>query len=225
MTPRVADTGYWIEPQILSAAECDALTASLFEDSASRGRAGTRHLMSNPPVSAVAHDPRLSGLAADLLGSSAVPFRATLFQKSEQANWLIAWHQDTALPLTSRFQKDGWGSWSVKAGVIYAHAPAWALARVVALRLHLDESDADNGPLRVIPGSHLGGVLTDEAVLECARSRAPFECLSPRGGVIAMKPLLIHSSSKACSMRSRRVLHIEYCDSLELRSGIRLAIA
>jgi ectoine hydroxylase-related dioxygenase (phytanoyl-CoA dioxygenase family) len=181
--------------------------------------------MSDARVAAIANDPRLAGLATEILGSPGVPFRATLFEKSEQANWLIAWHQDTALPVTSQFQKNGWGPWSVKAGLLYAHAPAWALARIVALRLHLDESNMDNGPLRVIPGSHRAGVLTDEAVLEYARCHAPKECLSPRGGVIAMKPLLIHSSSKARSMCSRRVLHIEYSDSLELKSDICLAVA
>ncbi len=180
--------------------------------------------MSNPYVSDIANDPRIAGIATDILGSRAVPFRATLFEKSEQANWLIAWHQDTALPLTSRFEDEGWGPWSLKAGILHAHAPGWALALIVALRLHLDESGSDNGPLRVIPGSHQLGVLTDQVALEYARSNAAIECLSPRGGVIAMRPLLIHSSTKARSARSRRVLHIEYSGSLELQPGICLAV-
>ena len=29
----------------------------------------------------------------------AQPFRATLFDKSASANWLVVWHQDTALPM------------------------------------------------------------------------------------------------------------------------------
>jgi hypothetical protein len=225
MSPRATESGYWIESHILPSVECDLLTASLSESCVRRGRAGTRHLMANPHVSAVANDPRMVGFAAEILSARAVPFRATLFEKSERANWLIAWHQDTALPLQSRFQLDGWGPWSVKAGVIHAHAPTWALARIVALRLHLDESSSDNGPLRVIPGSHQVGVLTDEQVLEYARSNPAAECLSPRGGVIAMKPLLIHSSTKSISARSRRVLHIEYSDALDLGHGIHLAVA
>lgn len=225
MRPPVAEAGYCIESDVLSSGECDVLGASLFEGCTARGRAGTRRLMSNPRVAAMAKDPRIANIATDILGSRAVPFRATLFEKSEQANWLIAWHQDTALPLTSRFAEEGWGPWSVKAGIVHAHAPGWALARIVALRLHLDESGSDNGPLRVISGSHRLGALTDQEVLKFARSNAATECLSPRGGVIAMRPLLIHSSTKAQSSRSRRVLHIEYSDSLELQPGIRLAVA
>jgi hypothetical protein len=139
-------------------------------------------------------------------------------------NWLIPWHQDTALPLRSRFNASGWGPWSEKAGVMYAHAPASALSRVIALRLHLDESNAGNGPLRVIPASHRYGVLSDQGVLEFACAHDPVECVAPRGGVIAMCPLLIHSSSKARSAEPRRVLHIEYADCLDFGDGVHLAV-
>jgi ectoine hydroxylase-related dioxygenase (phytanoyl-CoA dioxygenase family) len=180
--------------------------------------------MSNPTVAALATDDRLIELAKEWLGPVAIPFRATLFEKSHSTNWLIPWHQDTALPLTKRLESNSWGPWSEKAGAIYAHAPAWALSRVIALRVHLDSSNHDNGPLRVIPGSHLKGVLTDESVMESVSRQEPIECLSPRGGIIAMRPLLIHSSSKARSVDSRRVLHIEYAASLEIGGGMRLDV-
>jgi len=180
--------------------------------------------MADPAVAALARSDRLTGLAKRWLGGVAVPFRATLFEKSGRANWLIPWHQDTALPLTTKSDSAGWGGWSEKAGVIYAHAPAWALSRVIALRVQLDASNCDNGPLRVIPGSHLNGVLTDRSVAEYASCHEQIDCLSPRGGVIAMRPLLIHSSSKARSGEPRRVLHIEYADSLDFGDGFRLDV-
>lgn len=158
-------------------------------------------------------------------GTRRIRFRATLFEKSGKANWLVAWHQDTALPLTSHFDDPSWGPWSEKAGVLYAHAPTWALSRVVALRIHLDASTEDNGPLRVIPGSHGAGVLSDSQVIEFAKTHASTDCPVPRGGVLAMQPLIIHASSKARAENPRRVLHIEYADTLDLAPGIRLAIA
>src|SRR5258707_14076007 len=100
-----------------------------------------------PAVNDLALDPRLVGLARQVLGANAFPFRATLFVKSPTSNWLITWHQDTALPLRQRREADGWSSWSVKNGVIYAHAPASALQQVIALRVHLDDSAEENGPL------------------------------------------------------------------------------
>lgn len=200
------------------------MTDAVSSSSVQHSRAGARHLMSNPAVGAFASDSRLIALASEWLLRPALPFRATLFEKSSRTNWLIPWHQDTALPLESVFDEPGWGPWSEKGGVHYSHAPAWALARVIALRVHLDASTEENGPLRVIPGSHVFGVLSDAGVLDFVNRHEPVACVAPCGGVIAMRPLLIHSSSKARNEEPRRVLHVEFADSLDLGSGIRLKV-
>ncbi len=216
--------GYAIVPDCLKQDECDALLAALAP--LPRTRAGVRHLLTASPAAAtVASDARLLRLAAAWLGVPApIPFRATLFEKTGEANWLIQWHQDTALPLAARFDSPDWGPWSEKAGALYAHAPAWALERVIALRVHLDGSTASNGPLRVLPGTHRDGVLTDAQVAACASRVSPVDCLCPRGGVIAMRPLLIHASSKSTAGDARRVVHLEYAGSLDLAAGVRLTV-
>lgn len=165
------------------------------------------------------------GIAREILGRDAVPFRATLFDKSTEANWLVVWHQDTALPLREKKETAGWGPWSVKEGVIYAHAPAEALARVIALRAHLDDSGVENGPLRVLPGSHCFGVLTDERIHSLAAEVPAIDCLVARGGVLAMRPLIVHASSKSQGEQPRRVLHIEYAASTRICDGLELATA
>ena len=218
-------SGVRIEDNVFSDAECDDLIEAAPLGLQGRSRAGARHLMAIPAVVAASKDERLLRIARRALSQGAVPFRATLFDKSAMANWLVVWHQDTALPLESRNDSTKWGPWSLKAGVHYAHAPAWALSRVLALRISLDASTSGNGPLRVIPGSHLAGVLSDDEILGLARTHQNIEVLVPRGGVLAMRPLLVHSSSKARYGEPRRVLHIEYADALELKPGLRLAIA
>ena len=220
----MTDRGYSISEQAFSDRECDELLRAL-ETFGARGRAGARHLMKNALIETTASDPRLLTIARRSLGESAIPYRATLFEKSGHANWLVVWHQDTALPLATLNSSSEWGPWSRKAGVVYAHAPTWALSRTIALRVHLDASTTENGPLRVIPGSHADGVLSDEDVFAVARHQTPVDCIVPRGGVLAMRPLLIHSSSKSKADLPRRVLHIEYADSLDLSDGIRLAVA
>jgi ectoine hydroxylase-related dioxygenase (phytanoyl-CoA dioxygenase family) len=117
-----------------------------------------------------------------------------------------------------------WGPWSRKAGVDYAHAPAAALSKIVALRVHLDDSTSHNGPLRVLPRTHTLGVLSNEQIRNKARSSNAIACTVARGGVVIMRPLLIHASSKATSESSRRVLHLEYAaaatfDGLQLRAA------
>ena len=181
--------------------------------------------MNHPAVAKVARGPKLLSLARQALGPGATPYRATLFDKSPTSNWLVAWHQDTALPLKMRREVPGWGPWSVKAGVLYANAPAVALQQVVALRIHLDDSHRENGPLRVLPGTHTLGVLAHRTLESLAESIVPRECTVAPGGVISMRPLLVHASSKSTSDEPRRVLHVEYTATLALGSEIELDVA
>jgi hypothetical protein len=217
-------SGHSILQEVFERREMLGVATALDEAPIGRTKAGARHVLSVPVVRELAGDPRLLEVAASFVGATPVPFRATLFDKSSASNWLVVWHQDTALPLRARVNDASWGPWSVKAGVLYAHAPASALATVIALRVHLDDSTAANGPLRVLPGTHLQGVLSDEDIERLARNVMPVDCVAPSGGVIAMRPLTIHASSKASDGNPRRVLHIEYAATVHLGSGIELVV-
>jgi ectoine hydroxylase-related dioxygenase (phytanoyl-CoA dioxygenase family) len=225
VTAIVSDRGYAIVPDALDRRELSFLLDALPDLEPHRSRAGVRHVLCHPHVTTVANHPKLREIAEAVLGNSAIPFRATLFDKSPDSNWLVAWHQDTALPLREKIEKPGWGPWSIKEGVIYAHAPTRALGQVLALRLHLDDSTAQNGPLRVLPGTHTRGVLSDDQVEQLAKQNSQETCMVPAGGVLAMRPLLIHASSKTQVDASRRVLHIEYAASVEIDEGLHLAEA
>jgi ectoine hydroxylase-related dioxygenase (phytanoyl-CoA dioxygenase family) len=221
----LGDRGYSIHADVFSREEISSAAAAIENSNLQRSRAGARHLLGCAAVARLASDYRMIGLASEWLGTRAIPFKATLFDKSLAANWLVAWHQDTALPMASRGDGPGWGPWSEKHGVTYSHAPARVLETVVALRLHLDDSIAENGPLRVLPGTHSGGVLTDEQVSATARRVSAVECHVAAGGVLAMRPLIIHASSKVAVHTPRRVLHLEYAMSLEPEPGMRLRTA
>ena len=161
-------------------------------------------------------------IAARFVGVTPFPFRATLLDKSQHANWLVAWHQDTMLPMRRRVDDPAWSSWSVKGGVLYARAPAAALETVVALRVHLDDSTDANGPLRVLPGTHTRGVLTADAIACAAREMVPVSCAAACGSVVVMRPLTIHSSGKSRDGQPRRVLHIEYAAWADFGDGAEL---
>ena len=221
----IQEHGFAIIPGILELKDVAGLLDELGRVNLARSRAGVRHAMRFPTVAAVAQDERLMGIARETLGGKAFPFRATLFDKSPTANWLVVWHQDTALPLQQRREAPGWGPWSVKDGVIYAHAPDNALSQVLGLRVHLDDSTATNGPLRVLPGTHMLGVLTDEMLHALSTRITAVDCIVRRGGVLAMRPLIVHASSKSQVENPRRVLHIEYAASPVIADGFALAIA
>jgi hypothetical protein len=217
--------GFSIVPQVFGVPEVERIARELAGQSIQRSRAGARHLLSVPTVAALVQDSRLIELAASVLGREPVPFGATLFDKSSEANWLVVWHQDTALPLREKREVQGWGPWSKKGGVVYAHAPADALANVVALRLHLDDSTLENGPLRVLPKTHTLGVLSDAEIHGLAQGAEPVSCTVGRGGVLAMRPLLVHASSKSSGTVPRRVIHFEYAASEVLGHGLQLRAA
>jgi len=212
-------------PGVFGQKEIDRLHWELGRAELPRSRAGVRHAMRISAVAEMARGAALLGIAREILGDETFPFHATVFDKSATANWLVVWHQDTALPLKERREVAGWGPWSMKESVRYAHAPASALEQVVALRVHLDDSTSENGPLRVLPGTHALGVLTDEEIHHLSTTVAEAECLVPRGGVLAMRPLIVHASSKAQSEKPRRVLHIEYARRSAPCDGLELAIA
>ena len=56
-----------------------------------------------------------------------------------------------------------------------------------------DDSTEDNGLLRVLPGTHCGGVLTHDEIQRLASTVAPIACVAPAGGVVAMRPLVVHA--------------------------------
>lgn len=221
----VEERGFAIVPSVLSTRELIPILVSLADLEPPRGKAGIRHVLNHPTVKVVAQNPRLMEMAQAVLGSAALPFRATLFDKTPDGNRLLSWHQDVALPVQSKIDVAGWENWSEEDGVLYAHAPASALEQVLALRLHLDDVKEDSGPVRVLPGTHGLGILKDEEIERHATYEQPVECVGARGAVVAMRPLVIHASSKSRSQAPRRVLHIEYAATKEFSGGLQLAMA
>jgi hypothetical protein len=98
----VQDDGFRVVPAVFGEAEVAAISGMIAETALVRSRAGARHLMRHSEIASLADDRRLRSIARGFLGAEPIPFRATLFDKSPQQNWLVAWHQDTALPLRQR---------------------------------------------------------------------------------------------------------------------------
>lgn len=132
--------GYGIIPIVFSTARFAVASDELSRSEFRSSRAGARHVLSQRSVTQITNSDELLAIARGVLGSTALPYRATYLDKSLNSNWLVSWHQDTALPLTAKREGAGWGPWSTKHGVADAHAPAAALERVRALRIHLDDS-------------------------------------------------------------------------------------
>lgn len=210
---------------VFSESGCDRILEILSLNVIHRSRAGARNLMAISEIRNLAEQTRLLEICERIVGRNMIPYKATLFEKTGKANWLVAFHQDTALPLEQCAERDGWGPSSKKGGVNFVHAPTWALSQILALRVQLDASTSSNGPLRVIPGSHHKRLRTGDEFETYMAAGNVIECTAGKGSVIAMSPLLLHASSKAITNEPRRVLHFEYAPSFQLAPRIKLAIA
>jgi len=182
---------------------------------------GIRNLLNlSPLVQRLASSEKILSLITPLLGPKAFAVRAIFFDKTPQTNWHVAWHQDLAIPVHQKMTVDGFGPWSVKAGVPHAHAPASVLENMLTIRLHLDDSIGPNGALRVLPGSHKCGRMTNMDIEEWAQTKEQVICEVLKGGALAMRPLLLHSSLQSQQPSHRRVLHLEFTAN-QLPGGLK----
>lgn len=173
--------------------------------------AGSRGLLAVPAVRAFARCEVMMKLVTAHLGPDAQPVRAIFFDKTPASNWLVPWHQDLTIAVSSKVETPGFGPWSVKNGIPHVQPPVALLAQMITVRLHLDDCDASNGALRVLPGSHQGGRLDPDQISAARAAAKEVLCEAAAGDALLMRPLLLHASSKSVTDRRRRVLHIEYC--------------
>ena len=216
--------GYEILPGVLDAPTMARLLGVLDTagDASQRQSAvyARRNILTLSEVQAIATDPRVLALT----GVATVPTRAIFFDKVPGANWHVGWHQDRAIAVAQRIELSGWGPWSVKAGVVHVLPPTEILEKMVTVRLHLDDCDKTNGPLRVIPGSHRHGILSQEQLAMLRQQTAEVVCTGPAGSAVVLSPLLLHASSPADSPKHRRVLHLEFAPENLLPEGLSWAI-
>jgi ectoine hydroxylase-related dioxygenase (phytanoyl-CoA dioxygenase family) len=218
--------GFSIVPDLLNSEEVSNLLAALSEikSSASVHKRSSVYAVRNlldaaPAVAALASSQKVMSLAQAALGPGAIPVRATLFDKTVDANWLVPWHQDVTICVKKRVESEGYGPWTVKSGIHHVQAPESVLENMLAIRIHLDDTHASNGALRVLPATHRCGRLSDEQIELDQENITPVTCSISRGGALLMKPLLLHASSASSKPSHRRVIHIDFA-ACQLPAGM-----
>jgi ectoine hydroxylase-related dioxygenase (phytanoyl-CoA dioxygenase family) len=212
------EAGFTQIPGALATGRCAELATAI--DGGSAGRAGARNLLDVPLCQKLAVTFKAHAQVGPLLPDGAVAVQCTLFDKSPERNWLVALHQDFSIPVRERVSHPECTGWSEKEGVLYVQPPVAVLELLVAVRAHLDDCGPASGPLRVVPGSHRHGRLSAEAARALRAQRGDVECVARRGDVLVLRPLLLHSSSKAHSTAPRRILHFLFGPQ-ELACGLK----
>jgi hypothetical protein len=212
------DRGYAIIDGVIDVLRCEAVADRL--DAAGDRRAGSRNWLDSEWCRDLARDLAEHASLLPFLPGRAVAVQCTLFDKTPLHNWLVAMHQDLSIPVRERVSAPSCRGWSRKERILYVQPPATLLESLVAVRVHLDDCDERSGPLRVVPGSHRHGRLTDSEAAAVRQREGEVRCLARRGDALLMRPLLLHASSKAETVSRRRVLHFLYGPA-ELPYGLR----
>jgi len=195
--------GYLVVPNIASIGNCDHAVSMVSDYS----EAGNRSFLEKSWCLNLANSIQLKLLGIFPSLKELSPVQCTLFQKKDDTNWLVSWHQDRSIPQTQMIQTNSEVTVRKKGSLTLLQPQKEVLEKVVAIRLHLDDCSTSNGPLRVIPRSHHRGILCKEAISELKETEKAIEVVAEKGSVLVMKPLLLHASSKSVSGKPRRVLH------------------
>lgn len=158
--------------------------------------------------------------AASILGPDCRAVRAILFDKTSANNWSLAWHQDRTIAVERRINVEGFGSWTIKAGLQHTEPPFEILANMITLRVHLDDVQLNNAPLLVAPGSHRLGRILDERIRETVSRCGSVACLAKAGDIWVYATTILHASEAAKEPARRRVLQLDYAIG-DLPSGLR----
>jgi ectoine hydroxylase-related dioxygenase (phytanoyl-CoA dioxygenase family) len=217
LSERVRRDGFAVVPGVIEERALSSFEKSLelVESGAGVLRRGGVYAIRNllevlPAALELARSPAVRALVEPVLGADCFPVRGVLFDKTPAAPWKVVWHQDLTIAVRGRVEVEGFGPWSIKAGVLHVQPPARVLEEVLAVRLHLDDCDESNGQLKVLPGSHLSGRLAVDEITRWRERVRPVTCVVARGGAVLMRPLLLHSSPAPRLPRRRRVVHLEF---------------
>lgn len=163
---------------------------------------------------------RLKQLIKQLLGDNVFVVKSIYFDKPETSNWYVAYHQDLTISVDKKLQLEGFGPWTTKQNQFAVQPPIEILEDITTIRIHLDDTDENNGALKVVPGSHLKKIFRTETL--DWKTEKEVTCCVKRGGLMLMKPLILHSSGRTSNNKKRRVIHIEF-SSKELPSQLTWA--
>ena len=138
--------------------------------------------------------------------------KAIYFNKHSKSNWFVSYHQDLSISVKNKIEEKGYHCWTTKKGQLGVIPPLPILESIFTFRIHLDKTDYTNGVLKVISKSHQKGIIRVDNDFEASKEGEEVICNIDKGGIMIMKPLLLHSSQKSVSESDRKVIHLEFCN-------------
>ncbi len=173
-----------------------------------------------PETTNLVFNDKLKEAIRQLFGDNYFVVKSIYFDKPETSNWYVPYHQDLTISVDKKVALENFGPWTTKQNQFAVQPPLDLLENIYTIRIHLDDTDENNGALRVIPKSHSKKIYRPETIDWTTETETT--CNVKKGGIMMMKPLLLHSSSRTTNNKKRRVIHIEFSNQ-ELPGEIKWA--
>ncbi len=165
-----------------------------------------------PEATSLILNEKLLSIIESLFGNRHFVVKSIYLDKPPQSNWFVPYHQDLTISVNRKVDLPGFNNWTVKQDQFAVQPPLQILENNFTIRIHLDDTDENNGALKVIAGSHSKGICRPGT---CGWSmEKEIVCCVKRGGVMIMRPLLLHASNKTVNHQQRRVIHIEFSNAI-----------
>jgi len=217
MKNKLEELGYQIIEKVYSNEEIEAILAYL-ETAAFEKKFGVRaFLIDHPILINLLFTDRLKAIIQSI-STTAKPIKSLYFDKPPSANWIVNWHQDLTINVEGQTTQKGFKNWRVLPERTVVQPPLDFLENIFTIRIHLDDCLRTNGALQVVKASHQEGVIPMKDWLKNKEGERAI-CEVKKGGILLMKPLLLHASKRTENNKNRRVVHIEFCD-MELPTGL-----
>ncbi|MBO0933949.1 phytanoyl-CoA dioxygenase family protein [Fibrella aquatilis] len=212
----LAQRGFTVVPNVFSTSQLDGLAEAINVVSAhspnirqSADVFAIRNLLQEvPSLPKLLWQRPFNILLDKLIGHYYHGVKGIYFDKLAGSNWTVPWHQDLQISVDRQENVYGWTNWTNRHGQWSVQPSAYYLNQLYTVRIHLDDCNETNGALKVLVGSHQQGILTDPDIQALDKTKA-VTCNVPKGGLLVMRPLLVHASSKSTSFANRRVIHLE----------------
>ncbi|WP_338815461.1 phytanoyl-CoA dioxygenase family protein (plasmid) [Bernardetia sp. Wsw4-3y2] len=212
----LSENGFTVLPTIYSSDEIEKITAFIDKIDTSRSTvrksvdlfAIRQFLKESPEVSNLIFTKKLKSILQELGGNDFFVIKSIYFDKPQNSNWYVSYHQDLTISVDEKLELEGFNYWTVKQNQFAVQPPLQILENIITIRIHLDKTDENNGALRVIPKSHLKKIYKPQNIDWEVETETI--CDVEKGGIMIMKPLLLHSSKRTTNDKKRRVIHIEF---------------
>ena len=143
----------------------------------------------------------LKNVICNLFGQDHFVVKSIYFDKPGSSNWFVAYHQDITIAVCAKHERQGFINWTKKQDQFAVQPPLEILENNFTIRIHLDDTDENNGALKVIPGSHANGI--NKTGFNPAVDEEHI-CQVQKGGIMIMRPLLMHASGRTLNNKNRR---------------------